>query len=107
MYEYLDSFTIAKLQEIGKLVTKLVKNVHIENFVDVKEVALNPFMKLKQYVDTLQDDSNEKLDQFRLLNGHIADKFSGMICGYILENERKFKQVINKRDKIHKILRRI
>lgn len=44
--EYLDSMTMHKLSDISKLVNKVIKNVKIENYVDVLEVALNPFMKL-------------------------------------------------------------
>ena len=41
------------------------------------------------------------------LNLKLAHKFSGMICEYVLDNQKKFKQVISKREKIHKIMRRI
>ena len=51
--EYLDSFTMAKLTEVSKLVNKVIKNVKMENFLDAHEVALNPFMKLKYYLKAL------------------------------------------------------
>ena len=61
--EYLDSFTMAKLTEVSKLVNKVIKNVKMENFLDAHEVALNPFMKLKYYLKALiQSKSLENLE---------------------------------------------
>jgi hypothetical protein len=50
----MDSFTHAKLAEISKLVTRVVKNVEVDNFLEAHEVTLNPFWKLHYYLDSLK-----------------------------------------------------
>ena len=52
--EYFDNFTAAKLSEITKLVTKGIKNVTVESFVEVQEVSLNPFMRVFQQLQVIQ-----------------------------------------------------
>jgi ribosome maturation protein Sdo1 len=52
--EYFDNFTAAKLSEITKLVTKAIKNVTVESFVEVQEVSLNPFMRVFQQLQVIQ-----------------------------------------------------
>eukprot|EP00347_Sterkiella_histriomuscorum_P004973 403358381 len=88
--EFLESLNMQKLLDINKLVNKLIKNVKIENYVDVYEVSQNPFMKLNYYLKAFQQQDDEninlKLQQLINLNEKIAIRFSGMICEYILEN---------------------
>jgi hypothetical protein len=108
--EFIDSFTMTKLAEISKLVNRIIKNVELDNFLEAQEVSLNPFMKFHYYLEALQgcsDDEEPFIKQLSALNLKLAHKFSGMICEYVLENQKKFKQVISKREKIHKIMRRI
>jgi hypothetical protein len=67
-------------------------------------------MKFHYYLEALQgcSDAEESIiTQLSTLNIKLAHKFSGMICEYVLDNQKKFKQVISKREKIHKIMRRI
>ena len=67
-------------------------------------------MKFHYYLEALQgcsDDEEPIIKQLSRLNLKLAHKFSGMICEYVLDNQKKFKQVISKREKIHKIMRRI
>ena len=52
--EYFDNLTAAKLSEITKLVTKAIKNVTVESFVEVQEVSLNPFMRVFQQLQVIQ-----------------------------------------------------
>jgi len=47
------------------------------------------------------------LQQLVQINDKIASRFSGMITEYVVENQKRFKLVINKREKVHKIMLRI
>jgi hypothetical protein len=96
---------MTKMGEISKLVNRIIKNVELDNFLEAQEVNLNPFMKFHYYLEALQgcsDDEEPIIKQLSALNLKLAHKFSGMICEYVLDNQKKFK-----REKIHKIMRRI
>ena len=47
-----------KLQDVSKLVNKIIKNVRIENYVNVLEVGLNPFFKFQSHLDGMKIDDN-------------------------------------------------
>ena len=67
--EYFDSLTAPKLTEVAKIVNVAIKNVDVSNFVEVQEVALNPFMRLHQQLEVLSATSDESItDLESLLN---------------------------------------
>lgn len=47
------------------------------------------------------------MESLAAINGKIANVFSEMISQYVLENEKVFKSVISKREKVHKIMLKI
>ena len=50
--EFLDSFTSTKLQEILKYMNTAIKNVEVENMIEVKEISLNPLLKYYNYIQS-------------------------------------------------------
>ncbi|CDW85590.1 UNKNOWN [Stylonychia lemnae] len=112
LVEFLEDITSQKLQDINKFINKTIKGVRIENYVNVLEVGLNPFYGFQNHLEGMSfgndiDSLDKKIRQLYDLNKKLTKRFSGMISEYMLDNQKKFKQAINKRNVIHKILRKI
>ena len=107
LYQFLDSFTVVKLQKLLKVVSAKIKNLMLDNFVDVQETSpnINPFYNLQERLAAYGSESlNEK---YLELSDKITEKFSGFMMEFCQKNQRQYKTFLNKREIIFKILKRI
>ena len=106
LYQFFDSLTLTKLQKILKVVNTKIKNVILDNFIDVQETNgnINPFYTLHEQLKAY--DSPALSAQYFQLSSKISKKFSTFMTRFRQENPRKFKAFLGKRDVIFQILKR-
>lgn len=79
--QFLESFTASKLNKILKFVNTKVKNVVLDNFLEMNEVhmALNPFYQLEEVIRSYenQDLSDRFEEMITKLSGKIS-RFMGV-----------------------------
>ena len=76
LYQFFDSFTLVKLQKIRKVVSRKIRNVNLDNFIDVQETnaKFNPFYNLHEQLKSY--NSPPLTAQYAQLSNKISKKFS-------------------------------
>jgi hypothetical protein len=112
--EILTSLTIPQLTSLGKLATKSIRKVNLEE-VNCIDVAQNPFYHLSKELEVAldTDDKAGKSELPSLLKDllkcskSIASKFSDQYVAHMVANQKKFKNHLSRRGHVNKILQRV
>ena len=112
--QLLESLTVGQLKEVGKVATKAIRKVPLENILEVHEVATyNPLFKYLEHLKAIDGQDDERSEDEGLISQltkkceQASMRFSGLFVEYMNDNERKYKSHLSKRKLVHKILQRV
>jgi hypothetical protein len=106
-FTFLESFSVKKLQAISKLFNVKVKNVMLDNFIDVQETSVN-VNPLYSHLENLESYQDKFLSgKYQAVTASICEEFSAFMVSHMITNRKRFKSYMNKREIIFKILKRL
>jgi len=84
--QLLESLTVAQLKEVGKIATKAIRKVPLENILVVHEVATcNPLFRYLEHLKSIDDGEGDEgfIAQLTKRCEKASMRFSGMFTEYM------------------------